>query len=205
MKPNHALLLLLLPMTTGMHAKDNGVEQNRPDTQGRNVAPTPATTLTDQLKAITSSETMNHKSQAKLISSTVRLAVITVTQGVNDPEKAMKIALDLATAAGKAAPLFADVIADAISHAPTISRIAGASLLIEDAVRDGKNETDETETAFPERNSHREREGKHEFGGPCVDPVSPSGPRNASSSNSDSGTLTIISSGGAATTAIGSK
>ena len=83
MKPNLAILLLLLPLTAGLNAKDN--DQDHSEVKERNEAPTPYSTLADQLKDIASSPTMTHKSQAKLVSSAVRLAVSTVTKGVNDP------------------------------------------------------------------------------------------------------------------------
>ena len=171
MKPNHAILLLLLPLTTGLNAKD---AESRPDVQEHNAASTPSSILSDQLQEIVSSETMTRMSQAKLISSTVRIAVVTLTKGVNDPAKALKIALDLATTAAKAAPHFTEEISDAINGTPAIAHIDGASKLIKDAVQNGKNEADEPDTAFAERNSHHSQEGKQDFGGPCVDPVSPS-------------------------------
>ena len=173
MKPNLAILLLLLPLTAGLNAKDN--DQDHSEVKERNEAPTPYSTLADQLKDIASSPTMTHKSQAKLVSSAVRLAVSTVTKGVNDPAKILKIAMDLAAAAGRAAPQFADEICDAIDGSPAVTHIPGLANLIKDAVQHGQDQADDTDTAHPERNEHKKHGDDHDFGGHCDDPkVSPS-------------------------------
>jgi len=187
MKPNLALLLLLLPLTTVLPAKDNEPSPNRHTSDKHETAPTASTTLAGQLRDIAGSTTMSRKSQEKLITSAVRLAVNAAVQGANDPAKALKIALELAASAGKAAPLFADEIAEAIKNTPGISRIKGASREIIEAVHRGRDESDndDPDTAHPDRDDHRKHGGKgdHDFGGHCDDPVvSPSGPHHTSGS-----------------------
>ena len=205
MKPNLAILLLLLLPAAGLNAKDAGSDQRQADAKEHSEAPTPSTILAGQLKDIVSSSSMSRKSQAKLVSSAVHLAVVTATQGMTGPAKALNLALDLATTAGKAAPQFADEIADAINGTSIISRIEGASNRIKEAVYAGKDEADETDTAYPERNEHRRHKPDNDFGGHRDDPVvSPSGPHTTSSSSSEGGAISV-NSGGAVTTAIGSK
>ena len=187
MKPNLALLLLLLPLTTVLNARDNEFSPDRHDSDKHEKVSTASTTLAGQLRDIAGSTTMSRKSQEKLITSAVRLAVTAAVQGTNDPAKALKIALELAVSAGKAAPQFAEEIAEAIKNAPAISHIKGASREIIEAVHRGRDESDndDTDTAHPDRDNHHKHDGKgdHDFGGHCDDPVvSPSGPHHTSGS-----------------------
>src|ERR1019366_2187592 len=108
-------------LTTGLNAKDNGSDQDHAGAKEHNEVPAPYSTLSDQLKDIASTSSITRKSQEKLISSAVRLAVTTLTKGLNDPAKILKIATDLATVAGRSAPQFADEIGDAINGLPAIA------------------------------------------------------------------------------------
>lgn len=163
MKPNFALLLLLLPLTSGLHANDTGHAQHQPGATEQHEAPTVADTLATQVQEIASSSTLSRKSQAKLITNAVRLAITTATEGIKDPAERLKLALELTTVATKAAPQFAVTITSAVSGIPSIAKIEGALDGIKEAVKQGQEHGDEPDLANPSRNP---RHHEHEFDGP---------------------------------------
>ena len=178
MKTTTAILLLLLPMTAGLQAKDEGHAQNNQGSSEQNAAPTLADTLAAQVKEIASSESMSRKSQAKLITNAIRLAITTATEGIKDPSARLQLAMELTTAATTAAPQFAATITSAVSGIPSIAKIDGALDSIKDAVKKGQEQGEEPEVANPSRDhGHRE----HEFDGPDKGEhiVSPSAPSKA--------------------------
>ena len=163
MKPNLAILLLLLPLTAGLEAKDARPAPSEPDPKEQNEAPTPAATLAAQVQEIASSTTLSRKSQAKLITSAVRLAITTVIEGIKDPAERLQLALELTTAATKAAPQFAATITSAVTGIPAIARIEGALDEIKEAVKKGKDQGDQPDLANPSSNPPH---SEHEFDGP---------------------------------------
>ncbi len=163
MKPNLTLLLLLLPLTAGLRANDTGHAANQHVATEHNEAPTLADTLATQVQDIATSSTMSRKSQARLITNAVRLAITTAIEGIKDPEARLKLALELTTAATSAAPQFAATITGAVSGIPAIARIEGALDQIKEAVKKGQEHGDEPDVANPSRDhGHHE----HEFDGP---------------------------------------
>ena len=178
MKPTTAILLLLLPLTSGLQAKDEGHALNRHGSSEQSEAPTAADTLATQVKEIAASDTMSRKSQAKLITNAVRLAITTATEGIQDPTARLQLAMELTTAATAAAPQFAATITSAVTSIPSIAKIEGALDSIKDAVKKGQEHGEEPEVANPSRDrGHRE----HEFDGPDKGEhiVSPSAPSKA--------------------------
>ena len=164
MKPNIAILLLLLPLTVGLEAKEARRSPSDTGITEQNEANTPASILEAQVKEIASATTMSRKSQAKLITNAIRLAVTTAIEGVKKPVERLEIALELTTAAAKAAPQFAATITSAVSDLPAIARINGALDQIQAAVKAGIEAGEETELANPAVNPPRP--DSHEFGGP---------------------------------------
>ena len=175
MKPNIAILLLLLPLTTGLKAKDDGHDNKSHSTSEQSQALTASAILSGQLQEIASSSTLSPKSKAKLIANAVRTAITTATAEIKDPEQRLALALELTTAAAKAAPQFAASITSAVSGIPSIAHIKGALDEIQDAVKKGKEQGDDTDTANPSHNDGHHH-GHHDFDGPGDHdhPVSPS-------------------------------
>lgn len=163
MKPTAAILLLFLSLTSGLQAKDESHAQNQHDSSEQHEATSVADTLATQVQEIASSSTMSRKSQAKLITNAVRLAITTATEGIKDPAERLKLALELTTAATKAAPQFAATITGAVTGIPSIAKIEGAIDGIKEAVKQGQEHGDEPDLANPSRNP---RHHEHEFDGP---------------------------------------
>jgi polysaccharide biosynthesis protein VpsM len=86
-----------------------------------------ATSLYRQVSEITSSLSISTAKKEKRIATAVRVAVVGATAYKTDPDEVMGIALQLTRAAAKAAPRFAETIANAVAFAPSVSRIEGGS------------------------------------------------------------------------------
>ena len=164
MKPNLAILLLLLPISAELLAKEAPPASNRHNTSEQSEADTPAAILAEQVKEIASSPTMSLKTQSKLITDAVQTAITAAIEGIKDPEERLNIALDLATVATKAAPEFAATITSAVSSIPSIAKIEGARDQIQSAVKAGLEARGEPDLANPATNPAHS--GEHEFGGP---------------------------------------
>jgi len=83
--------------------------------------------LGTQVKSIADSKNMSRSKKEQWISTAVRVSVVAATAYDKDPSQALATATRLASAAARAAPSYADVIAKAVAFSPTIARIAGAS------------------------------------------------------------------------------
>ena len=123
MKTRLTLCLILLSTTVGLRVE--AAPQDLPPGGEQAEHPTPENILVRQVSEIATSSTGSHKDKAKRIANAIRLAVISATADVKDPDQALKIALDLATAAAEAAPNFAEAIRDAVLSIPSIASIAG--------------------------------------------------------------------------------
>ena len=144
MKSHLAFLLVYLPVSAGLAAQDTNSLQNQsgPARQTEETL-TPEAVLAAQVSEIASSTTLSPKTQAKLIASAVRLAVLAATEAVADPAQRLTLALELATAAANAAPQFANAITTAVSSIPSIASINGALTQIKAAVQSGTQAAEE--------------------------------------------------------------
>ncbi len=204
MKPNLAVLLLLLPLGASLNAKDTLSHQ--PEATELNEAQSPAAILAAQVQDIAASSTISRKSQAKLITNAIRRAITAATEGIKDPAQRLQIALELTTAAAKAAPHFAATITRAVTGLPALAKIEGALEQIQAAVKAGIETEQQIEIANPAVNA---RHHEHEFDGPDKGErvVSGSGPAHSSTSGQSSGSFSVNSSGADFTTVplIGAK
>lgn len=164
MKPNLAILLLLLPIAAPLVAKETAPASDRHHATEQSEADTPAAILAEQVKEIAASSTMSLKTQAKLIANAVKTAISAAIEGIKDPAERLNVAMDLATVAAKAAPEFAATITSAVSTIPSIAKIEGAQEQIQSAVKAGLDARDQPDLANPATNPARS--GQHEFGGP---------------------------------------
>ena len=165
MKPNLPVLILLLPLAASLNANaaDHADKQHGSSEQSQSLSP--AAILSDQVQDIAASSALSPKSKSKLIANAVRTAINSVTAGIHDPAKRLELALELTTAAAKAAPQFATTITNAVANISSIAKIDGALDEIRDAVKKGQDQSDDTDTANPSRgDSHNH--GHHEFEGP---------------------------------------
>lgn len=86
-----------------------------------------ANSLYRQVSEITSSMSISSAKKEKRIATAVRVAVVAATAYKSDQDEVMGIALQLTRAAAKAAPRYAETIANAVAFAPAVSRIEGGS------------------------------------------------------------------------------
>lgn len=86
-----------------------------------------ASQLATEVREIASASSLSSAKKEKRISTAVRTAVVAATAYRNGPNEAMEIALDLATAAARAAPRYSEVIINAVAFAPAVARIDAAS------------------------------------------------------------------------------
>lgn len=100
------------------------------------------TFLADQVAEIASSTKLTPQAKQKRIADAVRKAVIVATMNVRDPETAVQIAVELATAASRAAPEYSQTIINSVASVPSIASVAGAV----DAVQSGVVGAASTET-----------------------------------------------------------
>jgi hypothetical protein len=166
MKSRPAFAFLLLTLSAGLGASETAPNQRPSSASAQNVALTPVEILSGQLKEIASSTTLSRKSQAKMITNAVRVAITAATEGIKDPAERLRLALELTSAAAKAAPNFAATITSAVSNLPVLSGIEGTLTQIPAAVSAGIAAADEAAgAASPTGNSTR-APAKPEFGGP---------------------------------------
>ncbi len=83
--------------------------------------------LADQVSEISHSAAISRAKKEKRISTAVRVAVVAATAYKQKPEEVLGVALDLTEAATRAAPGFAEVIANAVSFTPALARIDNAA------------------------------------------------------------------------------
>jgi polysaccharide biosynthesis protein VpsM len=83
--------------------------------------------LAAQVREIVNTSLISRDRKERRITSTVRIAVVAATAYKDDRGEVVGIASQMAIAAAKAAPSYADVIAKAIAFVPSVSRFAGAA------------------------------------------------------------------------------
>jgi len=133
MKTRLTLCFILLSAMIGLRAEDATPRGQTPAGEQAEQL-TPDSILARQVSEIAASSSASRKIKAKRIANAVRLAVLSATADVKDPDQALKIALDLGTAAAQAAPSFAEAIRDAIISIPSIASIPGAAAQVQAAI-----------------------------------------------------------------------
>ena len=113
-------LLLFASLGVGIGRADN----MDPTPLGRSTA---ATILAAQVREIAGSSMVSRAKKEKRISTEVRIAVVAATAYKRNSGEILGIALELATAAARAAPQFTEVVSAAASFAPAVTRIDGAT------------------------------------------------------------------------------
>lgn len=83
--------------------------------------------LAAQIREIVNTPLISRDKKERRITSTVRIAVVAATAYKDDRSEIVGIALQMAAAAVRAAPSFADVIARAVAFVPAVSRFSGAA------------------------------------------------------------------------------
>ena len=85
-----------------------------------------ASELAAQVSEIAHSSAISRAKKEKRISTAVRIAVVAATAYKQKSADVLSVALELTDAASRAAPGFADIIANAVSFTPALSRIDAA-------------------------------------------------------------------------------
>jgi hypothetical protein len=86
-----------------------------------------AVDLGEQVKEIANTGLISREKKEKRIATTVRIAVVAATAYHQDRGEVGGIAVEMAAAASRAAPAYADVIARAVAFVPAVARYAGAA------------------------------------------------------------------------------
>jgi hypothetical protein len=100
---------------------------------GQNDPVVMADQLAAKVREIANSNLISQAKKEKRISTAVRVAVVTATAYKDDAAGALAVAIDLTQAAARAAPHYAEVIANAAAFAPAVARIDSASARIRTA------------------------------------------------------------------------
>jgi hypothetical protein len=131
MKRVSRILLLALSLAVGCTAAGFAANGGLPEDRDERALPatrgTQAAGLAAQVREIANSTMISRAKKEKRISIAVRVAVVAATSYKQNPDEVLGIGMALAAAAAQAAPPFTDVIANAVSFAPAIARIDGAS------------------------------------------------------------------------------
>ena len=114
-------------------ATSGGASAGRDDRTQQVGRSTLAAGLAAQVREIVNSTMISRAKKEKRISTAVRVTVVAATSYKQNSEEILGIGLELAAAAAQAAPGFTDVIANAVSFAPSIARIDGAGAQIRTA------------------------------------------------------------------------
>jgi len=176
MKPTRILPFLFLPVFAQLSAAETPSGTGQTHGSSRFEEQSPAAILAAQIREIASSQNMSVKSQAKLLTNAVKVAVSAVIEGIKDPSERLKRALELTTAAAKAAPQFGATITSAVASIPAIGGQEGALGMIQAAVKAGIAAGDDAAGSKDRDDDAHRSHGKHEFEGPDKDEtvVSPS-------------------------------
>jgi polysaccharide biosynthesis protein VpsM len=83
--------------------------------------------LAAQIREIVNTSLISRDRKERRITSTVRIAVVAATAYKDDRAEVVGIASQMAMAAARAAPSYADVISKAVAFVPSVSRFAGAA------------------------------------------------------------------------------
>jgi hypothetical protein len=133
----------------------------------------PYSVLADQVRAISSSRSSD-RAKHKAIASAVRFAILAATEDVRNPAQVLKIALEFATAAGKASPGYADAVVEGASGIPALAELDGSAAMLQAAVTDAAKAASESDIETSHGQNPRPPENP-EFGGSTGDViVSPS-------------------------------
>jgi hypothetical protein len=120
--------LLLVAIHFGTALAGNAAPPRTPGhARGQTATTSLATSLADEVSEIANSAMISHSKKERRISTAVRVAVVAATAYRQNPDEILGTALELAAAAGRAAPHFADAISKAVSFAPPVARIEGAA------------------------------------------------------------------------------
>jgi Putative beta-barrel porin 2 len=121
-----ALALLFSIVSTGEVAAKNTSPNKRITAESADRS-SATFALAQQVAEIANSMAISKAKKEKRISTTVRVAVVAATAYKKDPDEILGTALELAESAARAAPHFAEVIASAVSFAPSLAKIDSAS------------------------------------------------------------------------------
>lgn len=135
MKTSVLLPLSFALVVSGAQAQSTGTPAPA-STQEQTKPATPEQLLAAQVAAIVASEATDAEKQ-KNIGLIVRTAVTTATVGLKDTRQSLTVALSLAEAAAKAAPVFATTISTAVLSIPAIAALENAATQINAAVAAG--------------------------------------------------------------------
>ncbi len=86
-----------------------------------------AADLASQVREIANETMTSRGKKERRIATTVRIVVVAATAYRTDRDEVIGIAIQMATAASRAAPSFAEVISRSIAFVPAVSRFAGAA------------------------------------------------------------------------------
>ena len=126
-------LLILLGSAAESGAKTNRSSASHLTQAGDADRSAAADNLAEQVRAIANSSAISKAKKEKRISTAVRIAVVAATAYKKNPDEILGIALELAESAARAAPHFAEVIANAVSFASPLARIDSAPGLVRTA------------------------------------------------------------------------
>jgi len=166
MKSNQAFALLFISLTAGLGAAETASASRPTSAVAQTAEQTAADTLAGQIQDIASSKTLSRKSQAKMIAQALRVAITAVTDGVKDPTERLRLAMELVSAAAKAAPKFAATITNAAASLPALAGIDGISVQIQAAVNSGIASAEEAAGAENPTGNSEHKTARPEFGGP---------------------------------------
>ena len=128
--PPSQLLLVLLAFSATVHAGARPASGNEGPAGATSDREEMAGLLGAEVREISGSAMISRAKKEKRISTAVRVAVVSATTYQKNPADALGHAIELTEAAAQAAPAFAEVIANAASFTPALSRMDGASAKI---------------------------------------------------------------------------
>lgn len=108
--------------------------QSQPTASTQTAASVNEATLALQVAEVASSTKIPDSIKQKRIADLVRRSILHATAKVQDPEQAVAIAVQFATAASRAAPEYTQLIINAVVSIPSISSISGAMAAVSDAI-----------------------------------------------------------------------
>ena len=130
------------PLFANSHGDENAAASNAVEMQS------PGTILAAQVSEIAATQRFSVKQKSTLISRAVRNAVVMATSDITDSTQVLKIALELAAVAAKAAPKYANVIGHAVTDIPSIMKIDGSAGAVVATVEAAAAETETENVAY---------------------------------------------------------
>jgi hypothetical protein len=119
-------LFLIFSLAPNSRAQSDPQEEYRANLARAKTRLTSANVLAQKVHDIATSGEISSAKKDKRISTAVRVAVVAATAYKSDPDVILGIALQMAEAAARAAPRYAQTISNAVAFAPSVSRIEGA-------------------------------------------------------------------------------